>query len=303
MLVTAESVISVRKGLESGEFNNESSVRQGIVLRFLSECGFDIWDTKIVAPEETNSGGKRPDFIIRSGVGQFAIELKGSNIPIGPRNFQQTLNYVGTLGIRYAILTNGRVWIFLDESMRGKYETREIFRLDIDILSDIEFSHLISMSLEKEIWDEGAFSMRCRRIKQLLNDPESKEDEILMYFSVHNAVARAIYNYTFQTWTVLAGSTAIDRIVNYKTSGKGLSKRRMKFISEGRIIKRDDGLLEYMDDIMYTSQTLAASDISGSHRSWGLTSEGTEIRPWVPDHNSICSRYACTVSGSRRGRS
>lgn len=267
MSSTPATIAAIRAGLNDGTLNNESAVRQGIVLRFLSEAGFDIWDTKVVVPEETNSGGKRPDFIIRTGISEFAIELKGSKENIGVRNFQQTLNYVGTLGIRYAMLTNGKKWIFLDEGMRGKYENRELFRLDMDLLDDSEFAKFISLALDREIWDDGAFIMRARRIKQLLLDPDSKDEEHLMYFSTLVAKARAVYNSTYQTWTVLTGSTAIDREVRYKSVGRGISRRRLKYISEGKIVKRADGLLEYLDDIMYTSQTLAASDISGSHRS------------------------------------
>ncbi|GHF60640.1 hypothetical protein GCM10017781_41070 [Deinococcus metalli] len=64
-----------------------------------------------------------------------------------------------------------------------------------------------------------------------------------------------------------------------------------------------------LDDVRYElvldeqARLLVQEWVPGPGSEWGLTSEGTEIRPWVPDHNSICSRYACTVSGSRRGRS
>lgn len=278
MAITAASVAIVRAGLENGSLKNESAVRQGIVLRFLSEAGFDIWDTKSVVPEETNSGGKRPDFIIRSGCSEFAIELKAASENIGARHFQQTLNYVGTLGIRHAILTNGRKWIFLDEGIRGKYDNRELFRLDIEQLSDDEFAQFISLALEREMWDEGAFIMRARRVKQLLNDRNAADDETLMYFKTYDpldgatASARAVYNTTYQTWTVLAGSTALNRAKHFSSTGKGLSRRRRKYIAEGRIVLREDGLLEYLDDILYESQTASASDIAGTHRAGRLHS-------------------------------
>ena len=274
MAITSASVANVRAALLAGKLNNESKVRQDIVYRFLDEAGFDIYNSDEVIPEETNSGGKRPDFIIKVGNGRFAIELKSANIKIDKRNFDQTLNYVGNLGIRYAILTNGKKWIFLDEGMRGRYEDRVLFVLDIDILSDEDFAHLISLALEKSIWAEGAFIMNARRIQNLIKDREAPDEEILMYFKTHNlenktliASARAIYNFRYGTWTILTGSTALNRSQGHKSVGNGLARRRRKYIAEGRIFLREDGLLEYLDDIMYESQTVAASDIAGNHRS------------------------------------
>lgn len=282
MPISIKSIAEIRQRLNSGDLNNESAVRQGVVLRLLSEAGFDIWDTNSVKPEETNSGGKRPDFIVRSGIGHFAIELKAANISIGPRDFQQTLNYVGTLGIRYAILTNGRLWIFLDEWMRGRYDQRELFRVSVDDYDDSAFSSIISMSLDKRIWDEGVFSVRARRIRNLIQDPNCPDDERIFYFSTLGVTARAVYNSTYDTWTILSGSMAVNREQTYDSVGRGLVKRRMKLISEGRMTIREDGFLEYVEDIMYTSATLAASDIAGSHRS-GIKNNWRDENGNIPD--------------------
>ena len=90
-------------------------MRQCIVLRLLLAAGFDIWNPDEVRPEETNVTGNRADFLVRRGQGTFALELKGMGATLQARDYQQALNYAVSVGTRWAIVTNGRVWLVLDE--------------------------------------------------------------------------------------------------------------------------------------------------------------------------------------------
>ena len=82
----------------------EALVRQIVVLRLLQAAGFDIWNPAEVVPEETNVGGRRPDFLIRAGQA-FALEIKGMHISLRESEISQALNYATNEGVRWAILT------------------------------------------------------------------------------------------------------------------------------------------------------------------------------------------------------
>ena len=61
------SVEAVLAHVQAAPQLGEALVRQVIVLRFLQAGGFDIWNPAEVVPEETNLGGRRPDFLVRAG--------------------------------------------------------------------------------------------------------------------------------------------------------------------------------------------------------------------------------------------
>ena len=58
-----EHIDDIRKGLEAGQYGNEASVSQGIVLRLLNILTWPTFDTQVVIPEY-GVEGMRVDFAL-----------------------------------------------------------------------------------------------------------------------------------------------------------------------------------------------------------------------------------------------
>lgn len=132
-------------------------VRQCIVLRLLMAAGFDIWNPEEVHPEETNVTGNRADFLIRRGQGRFALELKGMGTSLQARDYQQALNYAVSVSTRWAIVTNGRVWLVLDERRDGDWEAKIALRVEMG-QEDQTFSRDLASLLDPAVWAEDRFA-------------------------------------------------------------------------------------------------------------------------------------------------
>lgn len=149
---------------------NEAVVRQVIVLRTLQAAGFDIWDPREVIPEETNAAGTRPDFIIKTAKGRFALEIKGAAVNFQARDYAQVAAYAGGQGMRWAMLTNGRTWEILDERANGAYPERVLLRLTLsrDALEDfVDDIHEILLHAH---WRDGIAASVIPRVAQRIKD-------------------------------------------------------------------------------------------------------------------------------------
>lgn len=183
----------------------EAVVRQCIVLRLLMAAGFDIWNPEEVHPEETNVTGNRADFLIRRGAGKFALELKGMNASLQAREYQQAVNYAISVGTRWAIVTNGRLWRVLDERLDGDWNAK--VALTVEMAKDDEtFAEDIVTLLDPRIWEQDAFAdavqtvvkrqqqrmdeARIRREKTRVVEETQKEFEIATFEKAAEAAAK-----------------------------------------------------------------------------------------------------------------
>jgi len=57
------TIANIAQNLREGRFPNEQSISQGIVLRILSDLGWDVYDTNSVWPEYSTGEG-RVDFAL-----------------------------------------------------------------------------------------------------------------------------------------------------------------------------------------------------------------------------------------------
>jgi predicted type IV restriction endonuclease len=314
-----EAVDEIQGWLARDPAPNEAIVRQAIVLRLLLASGFNIWNPLEIVPEETNSGGTRPDLLIKADSGGFALEIKGASVSFQPKDYQQVTAYAGSIGLRWAMLTNGRVWSVIDERLTGPYRDRELFRIELSNNNTQDFARDIHDLLNAKTWREDAFGTvahelgdRLRRRqdnrkiltekkpivetfrlendigsfekaadlatklglitlneKQILlgtNDSLNERPKIIQFrYEVYGAIARAVYRPDAETWTVLSGSTALNRTM--VLTDNGIHKRRRRYLAEGRLRQRDDEFLEYVHDIVYLSPTTAAQDIVGGPRN------------------------------------
>ncbi|CAM3439191.1 DUF4357 domain-containing protein [Deinococcus saxicola] len=344
-----EAVEAIQGWLISSPNPGEAIVRQAIVLRLLHAAGFDIWNPAEVVPEETNATGNRSDFLIRAGVGKFALEIKGMNITLGAQQFQQASTYAVNEGTRWAIVTNGRVWIAIDEHLPGKWEERVALKLELG-QEGHTFADDLAALLDAEMWradgfagavqdiknrqqqrldearilkektplvqafqrehDIGSFESAVKLAAQLGTITEAERDvllgvamqkamppippakprrqspapmlqphqkkpqsgdaaeEIHFTYRILEAEAYAVYRPADGSWTVKAGSTALNRVLGEEgTNAHGIQSRRQAHVKNGHLVEKSAELLEYVSDVVYRSASISAVDIAGASRN------------------------------------
>lgn len=117
--------------LRYGDYRNESEISRGVVLRILSNLGWDTFDTNIVMSEYSVGNG-RVDFALALGR-QYTpcifIEVKQPGKMDNAD--EQLFRYAYSVGVQFAVLTDGKTWNFYLPSGQGRYEDRRIYKLDI----------------------------------------------------------------------------------------------------------------------------------------------------------------------------
>ena len=109
---------------------DEATTKQAIILRILSELGWNIFNTNEVKPEYS-VGGRRVDYSLRlNDVNKVFLEVKKVNEDL-ENHQQQLLDYSFQEGIRLAVLTNGISWWFYLPLNEGNWEQRKFFAIDI----------------------------------------------------------------------------------------------------------------------------------------------------------------------------
>ena len=346
MLSSTESVQQVVKDIARWLVLNpnpgEAIVRQAIVLRLLQATGFDIWNPTEVIPEETDKAGFRPDLRVMIGSHQLVFELKGMNVGLHDKDYQQVAAYAGSKGIRWALLSDGRAWVVIDEHLPGPYTERAILKIELNQSDIDEFASDISDLLDAHNLRDGLFERSVNRIivsqkerrnvalihkekrpvvlaiqeefgissfkkaaaaavkmgsiteserdvlintviKIITNSEKLKKVEkeksvgvkkltqkvdIEFKYQINDVIARAVFIVDTGIWRTRAGSLASADVKPYAT---GVEKRRVQLIEDGGIKKLDDGRLEYLIDVDYSSPSSAAGDISGaSQNGWDV---------------------------------
>ncbi|GGR63556.1 hypothetical protein GCM10008959_27130 [Deinococcus seoulensis] len=331
-----EAVTHIQDWLTHTPNPGEAIVRQAIVLRLLHAAGFDIWNPAEVVPEETNATGNRADFLIRTGHGAFALELKGMNVTLGAAHYQQAATYAVNEGTRWAIVTNGRVWAVLDEHLPGRWEDRVALKLELGQEGQT-FAGDLAALLDVDAWRSGRFpdalhgirqrqqqrldEARIRREKtpvveqvrqqfgiatfelaaqaaaEMNRITEAERDVllgrsisvptpddqtpnaqtqdaqtpdaqcVLFSYRTKTALAHAEYRPAAGTWTVLAGSTALNRIQGDGSNAQALRRRREQQLSDGVLRELDGTLLRFEQDVVFDSPSMAAVAVSGASKN------------------------------------
>lgn len=161
-----EAVEAIQAWLLHNSMPGEAVVRQAIVLRVLHAAGFDIWNPAEVMPEETNQSKKRADLMIRVGKGSFALELKGMNANFQPADYQQVVGYAGNKSMRWAMLTNGKIWIVMDRkhNLTGTFQDHEVLKLVLN-QEGHTFADDLTILLDAETWRADTFADAVENIK------------------------------------------------------------------------------------------------------------------------------------------
>lgn len=203
----------------------EAVVRQCIVLRLLQAAGFDIWNPAEVVPEETNTAGRRSDFLVRRGAGRFALEIKGMAASLSTREYEQAVTYAVNEGSRWAIVTNGRKWVVLDEHLPGRYEERAALTLEMGQESDM-FGEDLAAVLDTATWERNAFAETVSTLKAR---QQQRRDEARICREKTPVVLEVQTRYQIPTFELAADAAArmgqITEVERDVLLGRGAERR------------------------------------------------------------------------------
>jgi predicted type IV restriction endonuclease len=154
---------------------DEASVKTGLVLRLLSNLGWNPFDISEVTPEHT-VGARRVDFALRAaGANKVFIEVKRASEDLEPHQ-EQLLSYSFTEGVKMAVLTNGFTWWLYLPLSEGSWEQRRFFGLDLKEQdpNDVATRFEDFLSKERVVSGEAIRSAehvyRSQRTKEVLRD-------------------------------------------------------------------------------------------------------------------------------------
>ena len=125
-----ETVDRIRASLRSGQFTNEASVSQGVVLSVLQELDWPVFNTSVVVPEYSVESG-RVDYALCDGEGRPKIFLEVKRVGQGDAGDRQLFEYAFHQGVPMAVLTDGQEWSFYLPGAEGRYEERRVYKLDV----------------------------------------------------------------------------------------------------------------------------------------------------------------------------
>jgi predicted type IV restriction endonuclease len=158
---------------------NEAQTRQVMVLRLFAALDYDIWNPFEVIAEQNSgggSGGYIPDFTLRVAKKKaFIVEVKALGKKFDDNDCTQAVNYVNSMGLRWAILTNGKQWLLFDNKQEGVATDR--LALIIDITTPYASDYLAEL-LSPKVWESDHANQTVWQAIQFLK-LESKLRQIM----------------------------------------------------------------------------------------------------------------------------
>ena len=120
----------IQDKLNNGEYPNEQTISQAVVLRLLREMGWNTDHPQIVTPEYSIPGG-RVDFAlcVQKDRPIVFIEVKQPGNTFGAD--EQLFKYAYHRGVPFAIVTDGKGWHFYLPAQPGSYDERRVCTLDL----------------------------------------------------------------------------------------------------------------------------------------------------------------------------
>ena len=143
------TIADIGRKLRDGRFPNEQSISQGIVLRILSDLGWDVYDTNVVWPEFSTGEG-RVDFALCSPPAKPKCFVEVKQPGKAEDGVKQALEYAFHTGAQFVTLTDGKTWSFYLPAEQGSYEDRRVFKLDLSERTDQESAEILQRYLERE---------------------------------------------------------------------------------------------------------------------------------------------------------
>ena len=152
-----EHIDDIRNELEHRQFTNETAVRLGIIDPLLKELGWPTSKTQVVFPEYTVERGK-VDYALCHPPATPRIFIEAKQVGKLDGAERQLFEYAVHQGVRVAILTDGRKWVFFYPSGEGTYEERKVIELDLLMGDSEKNAYCLNRYLSyKSVQTGGAF--------------------------------------------------------------------------------------------------------------------------------------------------
>lgn len=187
------TIADIVQKLREGRFPNEQSISQGIVLRILSDLGWDVYDTNIVWPEFSTGEG-RVDFALCDPRAKPRCFVEVKQPGKAEDGVKQALEYAFHTGAQFVTLTDGQTWSFYLPAEQGSYEDRRVFKLDLFERTEQKSAEILRRYLKrgrvasgealntarKEYRDRNRQSAARQAISGAWNELVERADELLV---------------------------------------------------------------------------------------------------------------------------
>jgi len=164
----------------NAKVTSEAATRALFINRLLEALGYvEFGDVEYDAPVDS---GDFADYVLHADDRAVAIvEAKRLGAPLGSKEAAQVVKYASVLGVRWGLLTDGRIIRLYDPRIpQVSPESRLVFELDLAGYADKEdFAVRLYPELEllsrSRIADEAGLEQRAAReaVRELLTSPES----------------------------------------------------------------------------------------------------------------------------------
>jgi hypothetical protein len=131
---------------------NEAQTIQAIILPIVVALGWNIDDPFEVFPQKNNGGAFKniPDYTLAiEEVDKVILESKALGRTLSPDDRAQLVTYLSIVGLRWGILTNGKTWEFLDNSLEAPASEKVALTLD---LLDARIEKYLEALLSRSTW-------------------------------------------------------------------------------------------------------------------------------------------------------
>ena len=149
MMGIEHTIEDIGRKLREGRFPNEQAISQGVVLRILSDLGWEVYDTTIVWPEYATGEG-RVDFALCAPPEKPRCFVEVKQPGKAEDGIKQALEYAFHTGAQFVTLTDGQTWSFYLPAEPGSYEDRRVFKLDLFERTEQESAAIFRRYLERE---------------------------------------------------------------------------------------------------------------------------------------------------------
>ena len=141
-----DTLEAVTQNLRAGRYPNEQAISQGVVLRVLTELGWDTYDPGHVWPEYSVAG-RRVDFALCFPAQKPAVFVEVKQPGRVEGGDQQLFEYAFHNGVPMAILCDGKTWGFYLPGDQGSYDERRVYKLDLQERSTEEAAEKLTRYL------------------------------------------------------------------------------------------------------------------------------------------------------------
>ena len=149
---------------------SEEATKHSLVIPFIRDLGYDIYNPAEVVPEytadlDTRKGEKVDYAILKDGSPIILIECKDVDVTLGREQRSQLTRYfMVTRDARYAILTNGMVYQFFTElDEKNRMDIKPFLTIDMENLDDRDVRELARFT--KDTFDADKIFSSARELR------------------------------------------------------------------------------------------------------------------------------------------